>query len=203
MFEFKILTNSYMTDEQAWFNTNPRDLWIFDKLILAKRLGYTCGPKGVDVPRPGIYIVRPITNINGMGLGVQKRWIDDSTDDLPDGSFWCEVFKGRHISVDYYKGVQSVTVEGFYRADGKFEKWVKVSDKIPLPNIITKLNKFYEYINIEMIDSKIIEVHLRLNPDFEGHNSDVLYPVWKGDNFDSTRKFISRPDGERLGFYLD
>ena len=57
-----------MWEDEAWLNCHNEDLWIFDKLILAKKLGYVCGPIGVDVPEPGYYIVRPCVNIMGRVL---------------------------------------------------------------------------------------------------------------------------------------
>lgn len=43
------------TDE--WKSIHVKDLWIYNKLILSQTLGYVCGPTGVDVPKPGFYIV--------------------------------------------------------------------------------------------------------------------------------------------------
>jgi hypothetical protein len=37
----------------------PEDLWVIDKFILSKRLGYFCGPAGVAPGTAGKYIVRP------------------------------------------------------------------------------------------------------------------------------------------------
>ena len=89
-----------MTDEQAWLNCHEDDLWIFDKLILSRKLGYICGPKGLEVPEPGRYIVRPAVNTSGMGEGARIQFLAKSTNHLPPGSFWCEVFTGRHLSID-------------------------------------------------------------------------------------------------------
>ena len=94
----------------AWKNADPEDLWIFDKLIVARKLGYSCGPAGTDVLSPDHYIVRPCVNIPGMGRGASIQWIEQDTDHLKDGHFWCELFKGRHISVDYKDGQQVLAV---------------------------------------------------------------------------------------------
>ena len=42
------------------------------------------------------------------------------------------------------------------------------------------------YINIESIGDKIIEVHLRPNPDHQ-EDYDTLIPIWKGDD---TKQYI-------------
>ena len=66
-----------------WKTADPECLWVMDKLILSRKLGYTCGPMGVDVPMPGWYIVRPCVNAIGLGLGAQKIWLEKETMHLP------------------------------------------------------------------------------------------------------------------------
>ena len=59
-----------MTDEDQ-YKKYPRHRNFFNKLWLAEQLGYVCGPAGVDVPKPGVYVVRPIMNLDGMGAGAR------------------------------------------------------------------------------------------------------------------------------------
>jgi hypothetical protein len=193
----------------AWKNADPEDLWIFDKLIVARKLGYSCGPVGTDVLSPGHYIVRPCVNIPGMGRGASIQWIEQDTTHLPSGYFWCELFNGHHISVDYKDGQQVLAVEGFRISDElwKFSKWKKIYDVFPIPSIFYSLTKKYEYLNIEYIDGKAIEIHLRHNPDFV-HGNSVAYPVWNDydtdTKFDTTGlKYIDSPDFYRKGFWID
>jgi hypothetical protein len=166
------------TDDITWKNAADEDLWLFDKLILARTRGYVCGPVGVDVPKPGYYVIRPITNILGMGRGAFIQWIEQTTDSLPVGYFWCEVFTGRHLSVDYVDRKQSLCVEGFRDEDAplyKWDRWEKVNDKVTYP-----FNQTFPLLNCEFIGGKLIEVHFRLNPDFrEGYK--VIHPIWDGE----------------------
>ena len=37
-------------DPDIWDKIKPDDLWIYDKLILSRKLGYLCGPAGVAPP---------------------------------------------------------------------------------------------------------------------------------------------------------
>ena len=83
------------TEEDVWKIIDPDDIWVMDKLILSRKLGYICGPVGTDVPKPGWYIIRPCVNMKGLGLGAEKKWLDGNTDHLPHGYFWCEWFEGR------------------------------------------------------------------------------------------------------------
>jgi len=189
-----------------WTNCHVDDLWIFDKLILAKKLGYKCGPKGTPVPKPDYYIVRPCVNFMGMGRGAYITFLQDDTDNLiPDGTFWCEVFTGRHLSIDFYNGEQVLCVEG-HRSSikdlTKWDLWEMVGDEIQLPKILTSLEGVYSWINVEMINRKIIEVHLRKNQDFADHNSPYIIPVYENDKLEEDHVFINAPEHNRLGFLI-
>ena len=174
-----------MDDEDlAWLNTAPEDLWVFDKLILARYLGYICGPVGTPVPQEGYYMVRPCVNALGLGLGAQKHYIKDSTNHLTPGHFWCEWFDGDHISVDYDWGKQCLAVQGFKSPETftRWDRWKRVDDvKIKMPAFLGSIRVKYSKINCEYIGGKLIEVHLRHNPDFPGNRQEYI-PVWQGQN---------------------
>lgn len=191
-------------DDDAWSVCHPEDLWIFDKLILARRLGYLSGPKGVDVPNPGYYIIRPCINVLGMGRGARLELIEKSTETLPDGFCWTQKFEGRHLSVDYHKGAQRLCVEGFRASDDltRWAKWTKVADKVPYPAILDQLKGDYEWINVEYIGDKIVEIHLRRNPDFLGHGADHVIPVFEPQAIPAGYRFILDVDHGRLGFFI-
>lgn len=190
----------------SWKNANRHDLWVFDKLILADRLGYVCGPIGLDVPKPDEYVVRPCVNVLGMGRGASIEFIEKDTTHLPYGYFWCEKFTGRHISVDYFYGKQCLTVEGFREDPNllyRFSKWKKVDDIIPLPSIISHLETEYKYINVEYIDGKAIEIHFRHNADFDYENVEAI-PVWNDQDIIDMPgyRFVENADFYRKGFYI-
>jgi hypothetical protein len=193
-------------EDRVWRTLNPDDMWILDKLILSKKMGYMCGPVGIDVPVSDWYIVRPCVNPMGLGLGADKIWIDRSTDHLPLGFFWCEWFTGRHLSVDYHFGSQDVTVEGI-KPESTFTQWTswkRVEDIVPLPDILKDLAQRYEWINCEFIDSKLIEVHLRHNEDFE-NGIDHFIPVWTGQSTTPPKgyTYIDYPDVHgRVGAFV-
>lgn len=194
-------------EETAWLNVKPEDMWLLDKLILSRKLGYSCGPVGVDVPSPDWYIVRPALNALGMSRGAEIKWIEDITDHLPLGFFWCEIFGGRHRSADYVYGTQTLCVEGFKPSDElyRFSKWVKITDKIPYPRV---LGKIFPYVNCEFIGNRLIDVHFRLNPDFANGETE-LFPVWNDvENLEDARpklagewEFIKAEDYLRKGFW--
>lgn len=195
-----------MTEEEVWQIIDPDDMWVLDKLILSKKLRYKCGPTGTDVLISGHYIVRPCVNAFGLGLDTQITYIKDSTDHLPPGHFWCEVFEGRHLSVDYHNGTQVLCVEGFKDTSTftRWREWKRTDDVIPLPNILLSFVNKYEFINCEFIGDKLIEVHFRQNLDFV-NNIDHFIPVWKGETIDPPTGYQYReyPDVHgRIGAYV-
>jgi hypothetical protein len=191
-------------DEDVWPTIDPDDLWIYDKLILSRKLGYICGPVGTPVPQPGQYIVRPVTNLLGMGRGARIIHIENDTDHLTPSHFWCEVFTGRHLTVDYVAGEQTLCVEGFRssRKLYKWDRWEVVDDRVPLPSILTPLVK-YGTINCEFIGGNLIEAHLRGNPDFHDGEQEI-HVVWEGE--DTTpppgMTFVESSEYKRLGFFV-
>lgn len=192
-------------EDFVWQRTDPDKLWVFDKLILSRKLGYNCGPTGIDVPKSGFYISRPCVNALGLGLGASKHYLENTTTHLPVGNFWCEWFEGRHLSIDYFYGEQVLAVEGF-KPEHTFTKWTlwkRVTDNIPLPSILEPfVNE--KYINCEFIDGKLIEAHFRHNEDFDKAIEEFI-PVWQGENTTPPKgyKYIPYPDLHgRIGAFV-
>ena len=175
-----------MFDDTIWANADPNDLWLYDKLILSKKLGYKCGLPGVPVDTPGTYIVRPISNVLGMGISASMMYLHSETDFIKPGHFWCEKFTGRHITVDYIDGKQVKSVEGFRTESQplwKWNRWERVDIKIPFPTVLNSL-VYKKHINCEFIDGKLIEAHQRLNSDLTNYNEgeyNIAIPVWQGE----------------------
>lgn len=178
-----------MDDFEVWNKICDEDLWIFDKLILSKKLRYVCGPVCVEPPKANYYIVRPCVNICGMGRGAFIKYIKPDknyfsrNDSLPAGYFWCEMFGGKHYSVDFINKKQYLTTEGTRSLDDplwKWSKWKRVKKKFAYPDILNTLVDRYPTINCEFIGDKLIEVHLRSNNDMDDY--DEIIPVWKEDN---------------------
>jgi len=199
---------NFVSDCDVWESVPHEWKWIYDKLIVAKQQNIVSGPAGVSVPNPGWYIVRPITNIRMMGRGAKKCWLDVGDDsNVPDGFFWSEVLTGDHISVDYHWGVPVLSVQGF-REDpdrlDRFSRWIKTPIKHTLPDWLFNLSKNQEWINVEYIGDKAIEVHLRYNDDFTNHDADEIIPVWKNENSKPPVgwEWYESPAGDRLGFWI-
>ena len=175
-------------------------------MFLSRILGYTCGPIGVQVPKSDFYIVRPSFNLLGMGRFARIEWIESSTDHLHPSEFWCEIFDGEHLSVDFKNKVPELVVLGERDSDEplyKWKKWSKINKNINFPEILNRLRGNYEYINCEFIGNRLIEVHFRQNPDFRFQNS-VAIPNWttKELDFSENYTYISDPDYLRSGFWI-
>lgn len=189
--------------DDEWNTIHSEDLWVYDKLFLSRLLGYTCGPVGTTVPKPDFYIVRPVTNFLGMGRFARKEWIENYTDMFHPGEFWCEIFTGDHLSVDFHNQKSELVVLGTRDEDEpyyKWKKWEKMDQKVDFPEILKNLKGYYDWINCEFIGNKLIEVHFRQNPDFRYENS-VAIPVWDDENYDDMN-FIEDVDYLRKGFYI-
>lgn len=183
------------------------DLWIYNKLQLSRSLGYTCGPTGTTVPKPGFYIVRPCINFLGMSRLSRIEWIENSTDDYHPSEFWCEIFQGEHLSVDFKDKISKLVVQGLRKTNSplyKWEKWKKINKKIEFPSILNNLVGNYDYINCEFIGNKLIEVQFRQNPDFRYGNS-VAIPIWNDENKIKLKNltFVEDIDYKRRGFFID
>jgi len=180
------MLDTFPTEEEAWKYIEPCDLWIMDKLILARTMGYMAGPVGTAVPYPGEYIVRPCVNALGLGLGAQKLYLtpEQGTDHLPVGHFWCEWFEGDHYSIDYLFGEQILAVKGIKQDDTftQWDAWIRDDSKrLPLPAELGETPFKYPWVNIEYIGGHIIEVHFRGNQDFTLiDDQQEFIPVWLG-----------------------
>lgn len=204
-------TSIVTTDEEAWKYADKKDWWVFDKLILARALSYRCGPAGMPVPKPGKYIVRPCVNTQGMGLGASAMFLEKNTTHLPPGYFWCEFFDGTHYSHDYMDGAHKVCYQGVKDIENprKFSHWFRDTQapKLNLPSFIQDLVARYKNVNIECINDKIIEVHLRASPDWVKHDADELIPVHVSEDSleyitQHKLKFVEDPAADRVGFFI-
>jgi hypothetical protein len=197
----------YCLDGNDEFNQiHHEDLWVYNKLQLSRSLGYVCGPVGTTVPKPDFYIVRPSINFLGMGRFARIEWIENHTDRFHPGEFWCEIFKGEHLSVDFKDKKSKLVVRGTKNQNSpmyKWEKWEKIDRNIEFPHILSQLTGNYEWINCEFINNHLIEVHFRQNPDFRYGNS-IAIPVWYDDdpNKSENLSYIEDSDYYRRGFYI-
>tara|TARA_R110002074_G_scaffold389358_1_gene572607 strand:- start:118 stop:834 length:717 start_codon:yes stop_codon:yes gene_type:complete len=185
-------------DFECW-EEYPQHRWVFNKLDVAMKLGYQCGPACVPVQQNGNYIVRPIYNLYGMSVSAEQKYlrVEDAHQmhnhkHIPPGHFWCEWFDGDHYSIDYawHNNVLEPTTTTVGTKEGlKFTQWTKIA------NVDKKLPEWFDHfddveeLNVEFIGDKLIEVHLRSGNDIV-HDDPVgtkMIPHWQ----DSDPDFIN------------
>jgi hypothetical protein len=176
--------------------------WVFNKLEVALHQGLHAGPAATAPEHSGKYIMRPIYNIYGMGIGAKAFTYDKNLDYdsfinhsvVPPGYFWCQFVKGNHLSIDYNQDVngfwhtRSVWQGRHENKDNftRFASWTRLDNvsapewnKLPMaPSFL--YDPEVTAFNIEMIGKHIIEIHLRLGNDpFDEYPVDSeIIPVW-------------------------
>lgn len=181
-----------MHDYEAWEKYPKHHNW-FNKLWVAEKLGYKCGPGATAPKTSGWYIVRPIYNLSGMGVGAKKTYIkaNDLTA-VPAGYFWCEWFDGVHYSATYrfrhdHKARWDILSCWIgYTNSAKLQQFSEWKRTEHIPRVPWELNELSDVgvINIEFKDEKVIDVHLRTSPD---PDYDHIIPTWHSDIVGSTR----------------
>lgn len=182
-----------MEDDQAYQKYPHHRKW-FNKLYVAELFGYKCGPAGISIPEDGTYVIRPIYNLSGMGVGAEVKELKAGDDTAtPAGYFWCEYLTGKHYSATYKWEYDRDHIMGKWKQPWKgsscweginmpinltkFVEW-KRSDYIPeVPNQLNELRDVKQ-INVEFKGNQVIEVHLRPSSDPE---YDHLIPAWGSD----------------------
>lgn len=203
-----------ITDTECWERFPEHRIW-FNKLWLSQQLGYLCGPGGVAPAISDVYVVRPIYNLVGMGVGARFQQINaGDLKAVEPGYFWCERFHGIQHSCDFkwinnrWKCISSWKGKLERGSLSRFVSW-ESSDFFPwLPSLFDELQNVGK-INVEFIGNKPIEVHLRTSSDPQ--DCTRIVPVWadddptltKHDNFvssyDDADGYLSIP---RLGFLV-
>ena len=146
-------------------------LKLYNKKYIADSQNFINGDNTI-IPNKFPIIVRP--KINLMGMGKDAYFIDNlnqfKESNINDKFFWCEVFRGDHISVDIF--FNNNEIQGYIAFRGKqgklftFKYWeylrnYKISSKIK-KWIYKNLNSFCGVFNMELINDNIIECHLRM-----------------------------------------
>jgi len=210
------MSYQYVDDEDvdAWCRYPQYRQW-FNKLYVTDLFGYSCGPAGIPVPSPGSYVVRPVYNLAGMGVGAKIVYLTpEDTSLIPPGHFWVERFVGTHYSVDYVRDEHGFTQLNCYTGVNdpdylsRFYRWKKSDYQFCLPKEVSNMD--VPRINIEIIGDKIIEIHLRNGFEHLMH-CDEMIPVFALDPPKSPLgyKFVENAaegygwlDNPRLGYWV-
>lgn len=170
-------------DFDVWNNSEKYIawLWVYDKLQLALSQNISCGPLGT-FPKEFPIIVKPITNLYGMGKHAQK--VDTLLEYKKinfekSGLFWMPFIEGKQFRIDLilqngkivwhsiFQGHPN-TVESNENTVGTFSHW-ELCTNLKIPKFIYKWvsdtflkQEYTGCINLEYIGKTIIECHLRM-----------------------------------------
>ncbi len=167
-------------DPDAWL-WNPRHRWIYNKLEVVLSQGIACGPYGVAPPAYPVFS-KPMMNLHGMGADSAVLRSEADYDRLcRPGHMWMELLAGEHVSTDvalvdgrphWWRHAVGKPAE-----EGMFDYWTIYARPFEAIEsycgqwLTAHLAGFSGMINIETIDARIIELHLRLTdqwPDIYG-----------------------------------
>ena len=175
--KYNLSSNIIVSDAEAWLEY-PDYQFIYNKLWIAQSQFLETGPMNV-YPNKYPVIFKPIINLIGMSRGIKIINSEEEYDlHLKDGFFWEEFLEGDHWCIDLILNEGKII---FYSAllshsdiNGSFKYHESLPDfKLPEHIILWIdhfLNNYTGCLNLEIINGKIIEAHLRLNGDFHLYN---------------------------------
>lgn len=157
-------------DSDAWL-WNPEYRWVYDKLAIAASQALDSAPHGIQPDRYPVFS-KPIYNLKGMGVG--SRALHSQADyqaAYQAGHMWMPLLVGEHVSSDValIDGVPRWWghANGIPGKDGTFDYWeVHAGAEPQIESSVgdwcrRHLGGYSGMANLETIDGRIIEVHLR------------------------------------------
>ncbi len=172
------------TDDADGYQWNPAHRWVYNKLLIAESQGLECAPHGVDPPHYPVFS-KPIFNLDGMGVGsLRLSSAEDYALAHQPGHMWMTLLQGQHVSSDVavvdgqMRWIRHVV--GLAKEGGTFDYWTVEARSLPELEsycagwIESRMAGYTGMMNIESIDNRIIEVHLR----FADQWPDLYGPRW-------------------------
>jgi len=179
-----------VSDAAAW-SLNPRHRRVYDKLAIALDQQLPAAPCGVSPMDLGLapeqrVFVKPITNLAGLSLGASSCRADQ-VEPTP-GHFWCEYLSGAQTSSDcLVRDGRVLWTAHTLAADQRDQQrpiWWRVG--VPLPRwepfiadwVQAWLPDYTGLCNLEMIDGRVIEAHLRGSNNFFDLYGESFIAAW-------------------------
>jgi len=167
-------------DADAW-HWNPGHRSIYNRLMVAESQGIECAPHGIAPARYPVFS-KPLINLEGMGVGSRTLWNQqDYESHLSAGHMWMRLLSGEHVSSDAAvidgKAQDFRHARGLPLPGGLFDYWIVGAERrVALEVYLTAwielhLPGYTGMVNVESIDGRIIEAHLRVTdqwPDLYG-----------------------------------
>jgi hypothetical protein len=171
----------YIQNNYPNIPTNDKDAYqnfyeyneVYNKLLLSQLQNLDAAPIGIT-PIEFPVIIKPIINLYGMSNGFKKiNNLEEYRKTIYYGMFWQKYLDGIQYNVDINmkngKIIQYFCVISEPDNDGMFKYHYYKKDYVLSNKIIIFIEKILRnytgFINIEIINEYIIELHLRLNGD--------------------------------------
>jgi hypothetical protein len=159
------------TDDEHAYEFYPEHRWIYNKLLICDSQDLPGAPHGVP-PTSFPVFSKPIYNMQGMGVGGHLvHSAEELEENLHAGHMWMQALDGEHVSSDAILIGGEVQwwrhTLGRTLGDGVFDYWtVLAEDRPELEQYCgawfrKHLKGYSGAVNVETIDGRIIEVHLR------------------------------------------
>ena len=206
------------SDIKAWSFFKKYN-FIYNKIFICQSQEIDCGPYGIT-PVNFPVVIKPIVNLYGMSKEFKIIYnLDEFNKNITDGLFWMKYYSGENYNLDIIlkKGKIFKYLILFSKTNinkpGTFEYHTNIeldSKKINLNKIDNWIKKYLSdftgIINMEIINNKIIEVHLRPNGDFFFYNEEKIknivnlfkYDKWSNFNFEKIYLFPIFIDTDKI-----
>jgi hypothetical protein len=164
----KYLATMAWTDPEAC-GRYPTFQWVYDKYELSKRMGVKAWDLETEEPDYYPCFVKPKYNLWGMGENAFKCSHPDQLPVRKAGFIAQEYLKGGHLSTDFVifdsEIVDHFSFIGHKDNKGSFNLWESTQryadEAYFLAEILCHYGIGHAVINVETINGKIIEAHLR------------------------------------------
>jgi len=171
---------------QNLFNNN----YVYNKLFISELQNLDAAPIGIT-PIEFPIIIKPIINLYGMSNGFKKiNTIEEYRKTIDYGMFWQKYLDGIQYNIDINmkngKIIQYFCVISEPDKNGMFKYHYYEKDYILSNKIIKFIEKWLKnytgFINVEIINEYIIEMHLRLNGDLFLYSEKNIDDMINGEN---------------------
>jgi hypothetical protein len=179
---------------QSYFNNND----VYNKLLLSQMQNLDCAPVGI-IPIEFPIIIKPIINLYGMSNGFKFiKNLEEYKNNNSIGMFWQKYLDGIQYNLDinmlngkiiqYFCIISEPDKNGMFKYH-YYKKNYILPDKIKI-FIEDILDTYTGFVNIEVINNYIIEMHLRLNLDLFLYTKDNIDSMIKKEKIDIQDKYF-------------
>jgi hypothetical protein len=186
----------YMENKYPNIPTNDKEAYLtfeskndlYNKLLLSQLQNLDAAPVGIT-PIEFPVIIKPIINLYGMSNGLKKiNNIEEFREETNYGMFWQKYLDGIQYNLDinmkngkiiqYFCVISEPDKNGMFKYH-YYERNYNLSEKIYC-FIEEILYNYTGFVNIEIINGYIIELHLRLNGDLFLYSEKNIDDMIKG-----------------------